>query len=66
VLSLTYFSDLDNTGLSTGRQWLLGSMLLAGVLAQFGGFFVHLGLGHVDEARSGPLRPAAASASQHR
>ena len=33
-------------------QWLAGSLLLAGVLAQSGGFFVHLGLGQ--QGRSSP------------
>lgn len=53
LLALTYFSYLDNTGLGTGAQWLLGSMLLAGVLAQSGGFFVHMGLGHVGRGSIG-------------
>jgi len=33
-------------------QWLTGALLLAGVLAQSGGFFVHLGLGQ--QGRSSP------------
>jgi hypothetical protein len=45
VLSLVYFLYLDRVGLSTGTQWLAGVLLLAGILAQSGGFFVHLGIG---------------------
>lgn len=45
VLSLVYFLYLDRAGLSTGTQWLAGVLLLAGILAQSGGFFVHLGIG---------------------
>jgi hypothetical protein len=45
VLALAYFSHLDRTGLGEGAQWTFGAVLLAGVLAQSGGFFVHLGIG---------------------
>jgi hypothetical protein len=49
LLSLVYFLYLDPADYSTGMQWL-GGLLLAGVLAQSGGFFLHLGLG--EEGRS--------------
>ena len=52
VLSLAYFSYLGRAGYSTGVQWLAGALLLVGVLAQSGGFFVHLGLGQ--QGRSSP------------
>jgi hypothetical protein len=45
VLSLVYFVYLDRTEFSTDVQWLVGAVLLAGVLAQSGGFFLHLALG---------------------
>jgi hypothetical protein len=45
VLSLVYFVYLGRAGYSTPVQWLAGALLLAGVLAQSGGFFVHLGMG---------------------
>src|SRR5215468_5190501 len=38
VLSLAYFSYLGRAGYSVGVQWLAGALLLAGVLAQSGGF----------------------------
>ena len=45
VLSLVYFLYLDRTGYSTGVQWLAGLLLLVGIMAQSGGFFLHLALG---------------------
>jgi len=45
VLSLVYFLYLDRTGYSTAVQWLAGLLLLLGIMAQSGGFFIHLGLG---------------------
>lgn len=44
VLSLVYLLYLPRAGLSNALEWLLGAALLVGVLAQSGGFFVHLGL----------------------
>ena len=65
VLSLVYFLYLDRTGYSTGVQWLAG--LLVGIMAQSGGFFLHLALGQKDRSsvgtivtRSGALLLAAA------
>jgi len=52
VLSLAFFSYLGRAGYSVGVQWLAGALLLVGVLAQSGGFFVHLGLGQ--QGRSSP------------
>jgi hypothetical protein len=67
VLSLVYFLYLDRTGYSTGVQWLASLLLLAGILAQSGGFFLHLGLGQPNRSsigtvvtRSGALLIAAA------
>jgi hypothetical protein len=53
VLSLVYFVYLDRTGLSTGVRWLLGIALLAGVLAQSGGFFLHMALSRDGAASRG-------------
>jgi hypothetical protein len=52
VLSLAYFVYLGRAGYSASVQWLAGALLLTGVLAQSGGFFVHLGLGQ--QGRSTP------------
>ena len=46
VLSLVYFLYLDaRTDFSSSTQWVVGAVLLGGVLAQSGGFFVHFGFG---------------------
>ena len=45
VVALAGFAHLDRTTLGTTSQWLLGATLLGGILAQSGGFFVHLVLG---------------------
>ena len=55
ILSLVYFVYLDRTGFSEGLQWVLGVGLIAGTLAQSGGFFVHLGKGAPDSSTTGPI-----------
>src|SRR5918995_6779430 len=55
VLSLVYFLYLGRTGYSTGMQWLAGLLLLVGILAQSGGFFVHLGVGHEGRSSTGTV-----------
>lgn len=51
VLTLVYLLYLPRSGFSDGLEWLFGVVLLIGVLAQSGGFFVHLGVGK-DGSRS--------------
>ncbi|WP_293059989.1 hypothetical protein, partial [Mycobacterium sp.] len=55
VLSLVYFLYLGKAGYSAGFQWLAGSLLLAGVLAQSGGFFLHLGIGQDGRSSAGTV-----------
>ncbi len=55
VLSLIYFLYLDRTTYSNRTQWLAGSLLLSGILAQSGGFFVHLGLGRPNQSSPGTV-----------
>lgn len=55
ILSLVYFVYLDRTGFSEGLQWALGIGLIAGTLAQSGGFFVHLGTGAPDSSTMGTI-----------
>ena len=45
VLSLVYFVYLDRTDFREATQWIAGAVLLAGILAQSGGFFLHLAAG---------------------
>src|SRR4030095_14664982 len=55
VLSLVYFIYLERTGFSEGVQWLAGLLLLIGILAQSGGFFVHLGVGQQGRSSAGTV-----------
>jgi hypothetical protein len=55
VLALVYFLYLDRTGYSTGVQWLAGLLLLGGIIAQSGGFFIHLGLGQPGRSSLGTV-----------
>ena len=42
VLSLVYFRYLPEANFSEALRWLTGLTMLAGVMAQSGGFFVHM------------------------
>lgn len=55
VLSLVYFLYLDRTGYSSGVRWLAGLLLLVGIIAQSGGFFIHLALGEPDRSSLGTV-----------
>ncbi len=68
VLSLVYFLYLGGkTEFAESTQWIAGAILLAGVLAQSGGFFLHLAVGEAGSSsvgtrltRAGALLIAAA------
>lgn len=45
VLSLVVLDLLTRTDLSHTGQWIVGALLVAGVLAQSGGMFLHMGIG---------------------
>jgi hypothetical protein len=45
VLSLVYLLYLPRADFSNALEWIAGGVLLVGVLAQSGGFFLHMGLG---------------------
>jgi hypothetical protein len=54
VLSLVYFLYLGSkTDFAESTQWIAGAILLTGVLAQSGGFFLHLAVGEVDRGSPG-------------
>jgi hypothetical protein len=54
VLSLVYFAFLDfKTDFAERTEWVAGAILLAGVLAQSGGFFLHLGVGEAGRSSVG-------------
>jgi hypothetical protein len=67
MLSLVYFLYPPRADYAGGLEWACGVVLLAGVLAQSGGFFVHLGIGRAGSrslgtalTRTGALLIAAA------
>lgn len=45
VLSLVYFRYLEDTDFSSALRWAAGLVLLLGVMAQSGGFFLHMTAG---------------------
>ncbi len=45
VLSLVYYAYLDRTTVSGGVKWLACAVLMVGILAQAGGFFLHMAVG---------------------
>ena len=53
VLSLVYFLYLPRADYSDGLEWLGGAVLLAGVMCQSGGFFLHMGTGERDQSSAG-------------
>ena len=53
VLSLVYVLYLPRADFSDGLEWVTGGVLLTGVLAQSGGFFLHLGVGEEGKPSAG-------------
>ena len=53
VLSLVYFLYLPRAEYSNGVEWLAGFILVAGILGQSGGFFLHLWRGQEGESSVG-------------
>jgi hypothetical protein len=45
ILALVYFDYLERTHFGETIQWSLGVALVVGILAQSGGFFLHMGFG---------------------
>jgi hypothetical protein len=45
ILALVVLDLLTRTDLSRTGQWIVGTLLLVGVLAQSGGMFLHMGIG---------------------
>jgi hypothetical protein len=55
VLSLVYFIYLGRTRFSRGAQWIAGILLLLGIVAQSGGFFLHLAFGEPGGGSAGTV-----------
>lgn len=53
ILSLVYYTYLAQTAYSRGIQWALCIALVLGVLAQSGGFFLHMAVGKEGERSVG-------------
>ena len=53
ILSLVYYLYLGRTALPDGARWLAGGALMVGILAQSGGFFLHMLLGAPGRASAG-------------
>ena len=53
VLSLVFFVFLERTSSAESTRWLLGLGLLAGVLLQSGGFFLHMLVGEEGTSSAG-------------
>jgi hypothetical protein len=53
VLSLVYYLYLERADLSETWEWIAGLALAVGVIAQSGGFFLHLGVGKPNETSIG-------------
>jgi hypothetical protein len=62
VLSLVYLLYLPRADFSDALEWVAGGVLLAGVLAQSGGFFVHLGVGQEGKPSAGTKLTRAGAA----
>ena len=45
IMTLVYYHYLAQTTFSRGLQWFICAALVVGVLAQSGGFFLHMGVG---------------------
>lgn len=53
VLSLVYLLYLPRADFSDALEWAAGGVLLAGVAAQSGGFFLHLAVGEAGRSSAG-------------
>ena len=53
VLSLVYYQYLAGTTLGEGLKWLACVVLVVGILAQSGGFFLHMTVGAPNRSSAG-------------
>ena len=59
ILSLVYYQYLGQTTISTEMRWLACGVLAIGLLAQSGGFFLHMSVGAEGRPSSGTVLTAA-------
>ena len=55
VLSLVYYQYLDQTTFDDGWKWLACAVIAVGILAQSGGFFLHMAVGEEGRPSTGTL-----------
>ncbi len=55
VLSLVYFLYLGDTDVADGVKWLACGVLAVGILAQSGGFFLHMATGAPGRSSTGTM-----------
>ena len=53
LLSLVYYDYLERTTISDGMKWIACSLLALGILAQSGGFFIHMAVGKPERTSAG-------------
>ena len=53
VLSLAYLLYLPRADYSNGLEWVSGGVLLLGIMAQSGGFFLHVARGEAGKPSAG-------------
>jgi len=62
LMSILYYSFLDPTSLSLGVKYAASGTLVAGILAQSGGFFIHMMVGKPDQPSIGTTVTAVGAA----
>ena len=55
ILALIHYQDLGQTTIDRGWQWLACAVLVIGILAQSGGYFLHMAVGQDGQPSSGTL-----------
>lgn len=55
ILALACFAFFDRSAMGTNTQWIVGAVLLLGVLAQSGGFFLHMLTGEPNSRSAGTM-----------
>jgi hypothetical protein len=53
IMALVYYAALDTTGLAESWRLIACLALVVGILAQSGGFFLHMGIGRPDRPSLG-------------
>ena len=60
LMALLYHTYMEQTALSPGIKIAAATVVLVGILAQSGGFFLHMAVGQPGSRRSAPRSPPSA------